>query len=155
MIRNPKVMSFAIEDKEKALKMVDLLLETGYVVYMYNEENITIVVEYEYQDDDIASGYYVYVPEEKIDAVERALYQDEDSDEDEEADGQKKDEGAYKYYTKGRTDGYQVGYNAGYQKRMDEEDTDANSNYDAGYSEGYDKGYSDGLSDLSYDDDDE
>ena len=79
MIRNPKVISFAMEDKEKALKMVQLLLETGYVVYMYNEENITIVVEYEYQGD-IASGYYVYVPEEKIDAVERIVYDDDDDE---------------------------------------------------------------------------
>lgn len=90
MIRNPKVMSFSIEDTEKALKVVQLLLETGYAVYMYNEENITIVVEYEYQGE-LADGYYVYVPEEKIDAVERALY-DEELEESEDS-SQKKDEG--------------------------------------------------------------
>ena len=95
---NNKRLEF--ENLSDAMKTAKTLLKNGYQVYMNIEDElgdgkIIVVIEYEWLDEELADGRYIY----------KSYYDDAHEEDEDEDDRQKKDEGASVYYTKGRADG--------------------------------------------------
>ena len=125
------------ENLQDAMKTAKTLLKNGYQVYMNIEDDlgdgkIIVVIEYEWLDEELADGHYIYQTFEDEARIEAEIRQKRNKETNED-------------YIWGHEEGYQAGWTAGYQKRMDEEDCYANSDYDDGYNEGYDKGHKDGY----------
>lgn len=149
---NNKRLEF--ENLQDAMKTAKTLLKNGYQVYMNIEDDalgdgkIIVVIEYEWVDEDLADGHYIYQTFEDEARIEAEIRQ-------------KKDRETNEDYIWGHQEGYQAGWQEGYQKRIDEEnaenDYDRDNNgvyndgydngYEDGYSEGYDMGFSDGRED--------
>ena len=137
---NSKRLEF--ENLQDAMKTAKHLLKNGYQVYMNIEDDlgdgkIIVVIEYEWLDEELADGHYIYQTFEDEARIEAEIRQ-------------KKDKETNEDYIWGHEEGYQAGWTAGYQKRVDEEnaddyDRDNNGIYDEGYQDGYSNGYEDGY----------
>ena len=127
---NSKRLEF--ENLQDAMKTAKTLLKNGYQVYMNIEDDlgdgkIIVVIEYEWLDEELADGHYIYQTFEDEARIEAEIRQKRNKETNED-------------YIWGHEEGYQEGYDAGYDKgwqegrtagyiaRKDEEDTD---NFDA------------------------
>ena len=123
---NNKRLEF--ENLQDAMKTAKTLLKNGYQVYMNIEDDlgdgkIIVVIEYEWVDEDLADGHYIYQTfedEARIEAEIRQKKFEQTADEYAEDYYDRYDDG----FDAGVDDGYDKGYQAGYQKRMDEETAD-------------------------------
>ncbi len=143
-----------IENLQDAMRIAKQLLRNGYQVYMNIEDDIgdgkiIVVIEYEWLDDDLADGRYIY----------KSYY--DDAHEEDEDDRQKKDKETNEDYIWGHEEGYQEGWTAGYNARMGEETPDDdkdNDDYNDDYSnwseehrKWFDRGYNAGYTTAKYD----
>lgn len=137
------VKRIEFENLKDAMRIAKALLKNGYQVYMNIEDDlgdgkIIVVIEYEFVNEDLAEGHYIY-----------KSFTDEAQEEME--NSQKKDKEVNEDYIWGHEEGYQAGWTAGYQKRVEEEtadddyDRESNGIYDEGYEDGYTNGHSDGY----------
>lgn len=136
------VKRIEFENLKDAMRIAKALLKNGYQVYMNIEDDIgdgkiIVVIEYEFVNEDLAEGHYIYksFTDEAQEEVENSQKKRKDADED---------------YIWGHEEGYQAGWTAGYQKRVEEEtaddyDRESNGIYDEGYEDGYTNGHSDGF----------
>lgn len=136
------VKRIEFENLKDAMRIAKALLKNGYQVYMNIEDEIgdgkiIVVIEYEFVDEDLAEGHYIYksFTDEAQEEVENSQKKDKDTDEQ---------------YRLGHAEGYQAGWSEGYQKRMNEEtaddyDRESNGIYSEGYEDGYTNGHSDGY----------
>lgn len=136
---NNKRLEF--ENLQDAMKTAKTLLKNGYQVYMNIEDDlgdgkIIVVIEYEWLDEELADGHYIYQTFEDEARIEAEIRQKRNKETNED-------------YIWGHEEGYQEGwskgYDEGYQKRMSEEDCEADGSYDEGYQDGYSNGYEDGY----------
>lgn len=136
------VKRIEFENLHDAMRIAKALLKNGYQVYMNLEDEIgdgkiIVVIEYEFVDEDLANGHYIY-----------KSFTDEANEEVE--NSQKRDKEVNEDYIWGHEEGYQAGWTAGYQKRVDEEtaddyDRDNNGIYNEGYEDGYSNGFEEGY----------
>lgn len=136
------VKRIEFENLKDAMRIAKALLKNGYQVYMNIEDDIgdgkiIVVIEYEFVNEDLAEGHYIY-----------KSFTDEAQEEV--GNSQKKDKETNEDYIWGHAEGYQAGWTAGYQKRVEEEtaddyDRESNGIYDEGYEDGYTNGHSDGY----------
>lgn len=136
------VKRIEFENLKDAMRIAKALLKNGYQVYMNIEDDIgdgkiIVVIEYEFVNEDLAEGHYIYksFTDEAQEEVENRQKKDKETNED---------------YIWGHEEGYQAGWTAGYQKRVEEEtadeyDRESNGIYDEGYEDGYTNGHSDGY----------
>lgn len=137
------VKRIEFENLKDAMRIAKALLKNGYQVYMNIEDEIgdgkiIVVIEYEFVNEDLANGHYIY-----------KSFTDEAQEEAK--NSQKKNIDADESYRLGHAEGYQTGWTAGYQKRVDEEtaddyDRESNGIYSEGYEDGYSNGYEEGYS---------
>lgn len=136
------VKRIEFENLKDAMRIAKALLKNGYQIYMNIEDDIgdgkiIVVIEYEFVNEDLAEGHYIY-----------KSFTDEAQEEVE--NSQKKGVDADEQYRLGHAEGYQTGWTAGYQKRVEEEtaddyDRESNGIYSEGYEDGYTNGHSDGF----------
>lgn len=137
------VKRIEFENLKDAMRIAKALLKNGYQVYMNIEDEIgngkiIVVIEYEFVDEDLANGQYIY-----------KSFTDEAQEEVEEV-SQKKDKEENGDYLRGHAEGFEAGWSVGYQRRIDEEnaddyDRDNNGIYSEGYEDGYSNGYEEGY----------
>ena len=150
---NNKRLEF--ENLQDAMKTAKTLLKNGYQVYMNIEDDlgdgkIIVVIEYEWVDEDLADGHYIYQTfedEARIEAEIRQKNVDKESED----------------YLAGHADGFQAGWTCGYERRMEEEnpddvkeetDDDYNddySNWSEEHRKWFDRGYNEGYTTAKYD----
>lgn len=73
---NKKRIEFDAEHRKAALKMVDLLLESGYDCFIWQCED-NVVVEFEWNRPDFRDGEYVYIDPDKQYVEDYARDEDE------------------------------------------------------------------------------
>ena len=122
---NNKRLEF--ENLQDAMKTAKTLLKNGYQVYMNIEDDlgdgkIIVVIEYEWVDEDLADGHYIYQTFEDEARIEAEIRQKKFE--------QTADEYAEDYYDRNKNKVYKDGYDDG---------------FDAGVDDGYDKGYQAGY----------
>ena len=111
---NTKRLEF--ENLQDAMKTAKTLLKNGYQVYMNIEDDlgdgkIIVVIEYEWVDEDLADGHYIYQTFEDEARIEAEIRQKKVDKESED-------------YLAGHADGFQAGWTCGYERRMEEETAD-------------------------------
>lgn len=136
------VKRIEFENLQDAMRIAKALLKNGYQVYMNIEDEIgdgkiIVVIEYEFVDEDLANGRYIY-----------KSFTDEAQEEVE--NSQKKNGNESEDYLRGHAEGFEAGWSVGYQRRVDEEtaddyDRESNGIYSEGYEDGYTNGHSDGF----------
>ena len=127
---------------QDAMKTAKTLLKNGYQVYMNIEDDIgdgkiIVVIEYEWLDEELADGHYIYQTFEDEARIEAEIRQKKVDKESED-------------YLTGHAEGFQAGWTCGYERRKEEEtaddyDRDNNGIYNEGYEDGYSNGYEDGY----------
>lgn len=145
---NSKRLEF--ENLQDAMRIAKALLKNGYQVYMNIEDDIgdgkiIVVIEYEFVDDDLAEGHYIYQTFEDEARIEAEIRQ-------------KKDKETNEDYIWGHEEGYQEGWTAGYNARLGEETPDDADEDDDNYSswseehrKWFDAGYNEGYTTAKYD----
>lgn len=146
---NNKRLEF--ENLQDAMKTAKTLLKNGYQVYMNIEDDlgdgkIIVVIEYEWLDEELADGHYIYQTFEDEARIEAEIRQ-------------KKDKETNEDYIWGHEEGYQAGwtagYNEGYNTRRGEENADEDddnySNWSEEHRKWFDMGYNEGYTTAKYD----
>lgn len=150
------------ENLQDAMRIAKALLKNGYQVYMNIEDEIgdgkiVVIIEYEFVDEDLANGHYIY-----------KSFTDEANEEVEEV-SQKKDDKESEDYLAGHAEGFEAGWTCGYERRREEEadteettenceDSDDDDDYHDDYSswseehrKWFDAGYDEGYATAKYD----
>ena len=162
---NKKRLEF--ENLQDAMKTAKNLLKNGYQVYMNIEDDlgdgkIIVVIEYEWLDEELADGHYIYQTFEDEARIEAEIRQKRNKETNEDYIWGH-EEGYQEGYNAGYDTGWQEGRTAGYIARKDEEDApltlcDDNNDDDDNYSswseehrKWFDMGYDEGYTTAKYD----
>ena len=112
---NNKRLEF--ENLQDAMKTAKTLLKNGYQVYMNIEDElgdgkIIVVIEYEWLDEELADGHYIYQTFEDEARIEAEIHQKKDKETNEDADDE--DDDNYSSWSEEHRKWFDMGYDEGY-----------------------------------------